>query len=90
MNVRRHIFFYGRVQGVGFRYTCKEASAKYSVTGWVKNLHDGSVEMVVEGTTAEIRNYLADLCSATHGRVDDRQITKSDATGEFEAMRIVR
>lgn len=90
MNVRWHIFFYGRVQGVGFRYTCKETAVKYSVSGWVKNLPDGSVEMIVEGASAEIRNYVENVCSSTHGRVDDRKIIKSEASDEFDSMTILR
>ena len=43
--IRKHFFFKGRVQGVGFRYRAQNAASLYSVTGWVKNLYDGSVEM---------------------------------------------
>ena len=90
MHSRWHIYFYGRVQGVGFRYTCQQTAAKYDVAGWVKNLPDRSVEMIVEGTTAELRNYVQDVCDSTHGRVDDRKITKSEATDEFDSMTIIR
>ena len=85
---RWHIHFFGRVQGVGFRYTCKETSQRHHVSGWVKNLPDGSVEMVVEGQASSIRSYIDDVCHCTYGRVDDRQIVKSDGTGEFEGMQI--
>lgn len=47
--VRKHIFFYGRVQGVGFRYYAVQKANQLGLTGWVKNLYDGSVEMEVEG-----------------------------------------
>lgn len=43
----KHIFYSGRVQGVGFRYATKQLAAGYDVTGWVKNLPDGRVEMLV-------------------------------------------
>ncbi len=88
MNVRLHIFFFGRVQGVGFRYTCKTVAQRYAVSGWVKNLHDGSVEMIVEGTQSVIRAYVDEVCHSTHGRVDDKQINKADATNEFKGMNI--
>lgn len=42
--IRKHFFFKGRVQGVGFRYRAQNAASLYSVTGWVKNLYDGSVK----------------------------------------------
>lgn len=88
MNVRWHIYFFGRVQGVGFRYTCKTLAQRYPVTGWVKNLPDRSVEMVVEGDRAIISNYVDDICHSTHGRVDDKQISKTDATDEYSDFKI--
>ena len=90
MAVRWHIFFFGRVQGVGFRYTCKTVAESHPVAGWVKNLPDGSVEMIVEGEQSAIRIYVDDVCFKTHGRVDDRRITKGDATSEFSEMSIRR
>ena len=47
--IRKHIIFYGRVQGVGFRYYAVQKANQLGLTGWVKNLYDGSVEMEVEG-----------------------------------------
>ena len=47
--VRKHIIFYGRVQGVGFRYYSVYKSRKLGITGWVRNLYDGTVEMEVQG-----------------------------------------
>jgi acylphosphatase len=47
-------FFEGRVQGVGFRYSVKQVAMGYDVTGWIRNLHDGRVEMQTEGEPAEI------------------------------------
>ena len=47
--VRKHIFFFGRVQGVGFRYYAVQKANQLGLTGWVKNLYDGSLEMEVEG-----------------------------------------
>jgi acylphosphatase len=43
--IARQILFSGRVQGVGFRYTTKRIAGGFDVTGWVKNLPDGRVEM---------------------------------------------
>ena len=44
--VAKHVFFTGRVQGVGFRFTAKQIAAGFEVSGWVKNLPDGRVEML--------------------------------------------
>ena len=52
--VRKHIFFYGRVQGVGFRYYSVHKARQLGLSGWVQNLSDGSVEMEVQGTEEKI------------------------------------
>jgi len=50
----RHVFFEGRVQGVGVRWTAKNIARGYEVTGWVRNLSDGRVEMQVSGEACEV------------------------------------
>ena len=48
----------GRVQGVGFRYYTQKQAAKFGLAGWVKNLADGSVEVVVQGEKAEVETFI--------------------------------
>ena len=48
--VRKHMIFHGRVQGVGFRYTAKYLARSMNLTGWVKNEYDGTVVMEVQGS----------------------------------------
>jgi acylphosphatase len=55
---RRRVHFSGRVQGVGFRYTCQSLSRGFEVAGFVRNLADGRVELVAEGDRQEIENFL--------------------------------
>ena len=52
--IRKHIIFYGSVQGVGFRYRARHAANLYGCTGWVKNEWDGSVTMEIQGEEAKI------------------------------------
>ena len=52
--VRKHITFYGWVQGVGFRYRARHAAQLYGCTGWVRNEWDGSVTMEIQGTEEAI------------------------------------
>ena len=52
--IRQHFFFYGHVQGVGFRYRAMHAAQSCGVTGYVRNRWDGSVEMEAEGTEEAI------------------------------------
>ena len=47
--VRRHIVFYGSVQGVGFRFRARHAADLYGCTGWCRNERDGSVTMEIQG-----------------------------------------
>lgn len=59
--IRKHIFFFGRVQGVGFRYRAYHAANYYGVSGWVKNLYDGSVEMEAEGKEEDIDKMIMSI-----------------------------
>ena len=61
MIVRKHIYFSGRVQGVGFRYRSAYLARPLSLTGWVKNLWDGRVEMEVQGEQSAIKKFLTQL-----------------------------
>lgn len=59
--IRKHIFFSGMVQGVGFRYRAFYGAQSLGLTGWVKNLWDGRVEMEVQGDEAAIGRLLEQL-----------------------------
>lgn len=59
----RHWIFSGRVQGVGFRYTCSERARLLGLDGWVKNLPDGRVEALVQGPPSRVGELLAFLQS---------------------------
>ena len=52
--LRKHITFYGWVQGVGFRYRARHAAEMYGCTGWMRNEWDGSVVMEIQGTEEAI------------------------------------
>lgn len=56
--IRRRILFYGRVQGVGFRYRARYAAKSLCLTGWVYNEEDGTVTMEVQGDEASIDRLL--------------------------------
>lgn len=58
---RKQIRFYGRVQGVGFRYHAKHAADGLGLTGWVRNEYDGSVMMEVQGDEGLIDRMLQTL-----------------------------
>lgn len=52
-----HIEIFGRVQGVAFRYSTQREAQRRGLSGWVKNLFDGSVEVVCEGETQKVRDF---------------------------------
>lgn len=59
--IRKHIVFYGKVQGVGFRYTARHLARSLGLTGWVKNEWDGTVTMEVQGRETLINELLKGL-----------------------------
>lgn len=59
--IRKHIIFYGHVQGVGFRYHAYHKARQLGLTGWVKNLYDGTVEMEVQGSNSLIDELVVHL-----------------------------
>ena len=80
---RKHIYYSGRVQGVGFRYTTAQTARRYEVTGFVRNLADGRVEVVVEGQHEEIETFLGDLTDKMGSTIIDTQTTNEPYVGEF-------
>ncbi len=69
--VRRHLIFSGDVQGVGFRYHANYISQRLGVTGWVKNLYDGRVEMEAQGTEAQIESLISQLKAQRFVEISD-------------------
>ena len=91
MSARLHVYFTGHVQGVGFRYAVRTVSLEFDVTGWVKNLEDGRVEILVEGERSELEAFQAAIPDAGLRRlIRDIQTRWSEGTGEFRGFEIVR
>jgi acylphosphatase len=67
MPITRQAFYTGRVQGVGFRYSVKQIAAGYEVTGWVRNLADGRVELLAIGAGDEVEAFLEALAGSHLG-----------------------
>lgn len=80
---RREVTFFGHVQGVGFRYTARQISARFEVTGIVMNLPDGSVRLVVEGSPEEIDRFLKALREEMSRLIRSEEVRSASATGEF-------
>ncbi len=90
MMSRVHVIVSGRVQGVAFRYFAQRLAADLSLTGWVRNLHDGRVETVAEGEKGKLEEYVARIHEGPSlARVDDMECFWGDYRAEFEDFRIV-
>ena len=87
--VQAHIHFHGTVQGVGFRYTCLSLARRLSLTGWVKNLSDGSVQAVVEGPREKIEELLSNLKGQFGSFIRDQHIEWLETKGEFVQFSII-
>jgi acylphosphatase len=87
---RLHVFYSGQVQGVGFRYTVKSLVTGFEVTGTIRNLPDGRVELVAEGTRDELRAFQEAIRSSGLGPlIMDEQTSWSEARNEFRGFAIV-
>lgn len=88
MQQRRSCYFSGRVQGVGFRYTAHNIALQHNVGGYVRNLPDGRVEMVVEGPDSEIDEVLSSLQDRLNCFIRHVDQDIQPATGEFNQFYI--
>lgn len=70
----KHIIFIGRVQGVGFRFTASRIANRYGLTGFVRNLPDGTVEMLAQGKSDDIDHCLADIDESFAGYIRESRI----------------
>lgn len=89
MRVARRFVIHGRVQGVGFRWFTQEAASREGVTGWVRNLHDGSVEAWVEGEAEAVTRVERAIRSGPRGaHVEKVFVDNEDPTGSFKGFSI--
>jgi len=89
MEARAHILVSGYVQGVGYRYFVYRAANNLGLTGYVRNLFNGDVEVVVEGERGLIIDFLETLrigCRSAH--VSDVKVKWENWKGEFNNFRI--
>jgi acylphosphatase len=86
---RLHIFYSGRVQGVGFRYTAQEVAQRLGLSGWVCNRRDGRVELLAEGDEKTLNAFLTAMQNGSLGaNIRNAETTWSEATGEFALFTI--
>ncbi len=84
MRKQVHIYYSGRVQGVGFRFTAQDIANDLEVLGWVKNLRDGRVELVAEAEEKILKDFLDRIDEYFSEYIRDKDIQWRQATGEFK------
>ena len=82
MKIRRHYIFTGSVQGVGFRCRAYHAAEHFGVTGWVRNLYDGSVEMEAEGCEEDIDAMLLAIENGHFIQIENMEVTDLPLQGD--------
>lgn len=80
--IRKHIFVGGRVQGVGFRFRTQHYAKGLGLTGWVRNLDDGRVEMELQGTEEAMDRLFAYLQQDRYIMIDDYEEKRIPAVEE--------
>ena len=78
------MYYSGRVQGVGFRFTAEDIARDLSVSGWVKNLRDGRVEITAEAEESVLKDFLGRINDAFSHYIKDADIEWAEPAGRFE------
>ena len=86
---RRHYKFSGSVQGVGFRYRAKYAARGLGITGYVKNLYDGRVEMEVQGDRDSITRMLVEIEAGSFIHIEDMEVKNIPVISDERDFKVV-
>jgi len=86
---RKRVFYSGIVQGVGFRFKTRQMATGYEITGYVRNLPDGRVELVAEGETGEVHGFLERLKDTMSVFIRKAEVHDESPRGEFNGFEII-
>ena len=81
--IRIHYIFHGYVQGVGFRWKARNTAQSFGISGWVRNLADGSVEMEAEGSPRDIADLIEALENHSWGSVERIETQDIPVHGDY-------
>ncbi len=91
MKIARKFLISGEVQGVGYRFFAQRAAARHQIIGYVRNLPDGRVESLAEGTQASVEAFKHDLATGpAYAQVINIEEINLDPTGAYSSFRIER
>ena len=83
----KRVYYSGRVQGVGFRYTTQDLAARFAVAGYVRNMPNGSVELAAQGEPAQVEAFLSALSARMAGYIE-RTTVREESPGDYQDFRI--
>ncbi len=89
MKVQAHVYFSGIVQGVGFRYTTHRFACDLGLSGWVKNLSDGRVEMIAQGPQEKVEALIKELELHFSGSIQQTDVSYLSALDNFNGFRVI-
>ncbi len=84
----RRVVYVGRVQGVGFRATARSIARRHPVAGFVRNLADGSVELVASGDAAALDAFLNEVQARFDANIDRAELSEFSGPAEFNGFDI--
>lgn len=87
-SIRAHVIYRGTVQGVGFRATTHLTAQPFAVVGSVRNLPDGSVEVIAEGDRPEVEAFLSEVAQRLRHRIDTVDRQDGEPTGQDSTFHI--
>ena len=88
MKSKLHLYFSGKVQGIGFRYTVLDIALDLKIYGWVKNLNDGRVEILVESEEDALSVFLEQINKYFSRYIIDTTVEWLPASGEFRDFQV--
>jgi acylphosphatase len=88
MKKQVHVYYTGRVQGVGFRFMARELAEELNVAGWVENLPDGRVEIVAEAEEAALDDFLKKIYGCFSRYIHDVETEWLEAKGELKSFSV--
>ncbi|HLD70240.1 MAG TPA: acylphosphatase [Candidatus Omnitrophota bacterium] len=84
-----NILYSGTVQGVGFRYAMQRFASDLKLTGWVRNLPDGEVEILTEGLKEDIERLIGQVDARFDGYIKEKKISFLPVQGTFKDFQII-
>ena len=86
--IAKHIIFIGRVQGIGFRFTSFHAANRHKLTGFVRNLPDGTVEMLAQGAGDDINDCVRDIEDSFSAYIKETKIEEVPPESQHKEFKI--